>query len=288
MPIFKRHIFDTNKNNKNEKLLSEAYPDHQSAEPSTPTKKNTFYSPKTLIKDSQEGAPITLGCVKTHQKESPKQSAPVLEKIANPKPEIAIALMEKNHQTALENEKQKQRTDMLAQLDQEKEILKKQAFKEGYEEGVASGKFKFKNLSEELRITINNAVKDRDQLIRDSEAPLLKLSIEIAKKIIQTEMENNPSVFQNILKEALAKVTDKDKVIIKVNPSDIKFVNEYQETFRKQLSDYKQLDIKSDTNISKGGCVIETNLGYIDSSISTKLSIIENALIKTYTDKNAH
>ncbi|MFH1362183.1 MAG: FliH/SctL family protein, partial [bacterium] len=46
------------------------------------------------------------------------------------------------------------------------------------------------------------------------------------------------------------------------------------------LDGVKSFSILEDQNIEPGGCVIETNLGFIDSKISTKLKSIEEALAK--------
>jgi flagellar biosynthesis/type III secretory pathway protein FliH len=40
----------------------------------------------------------------------------------------------------------------------------------------------------------------------------------------------------------------------------------------------KSFSIIEDANIEPGGCIIETNLGFIDARIATKLKSIEEAL----------
>ena len=47
------------------------------------------------------------------------------------------------------------------------------------------------------------------------------------------------------------------------------------------LDGVKSLSIIEDSNIEPGGCIIETNLGFIDARISTKIKAIEEALEKT-------
>ena len=101
--------------------------------------------------------------------------------------------------------------------------------------------------------------------------------------MIQTQISASPEVLKHILKEALEKVTDKDSVIIRVNKSDLENVKLFKESFKKEFKDFKNIEIKADPDIESGGCVIETDLGFVDSSISTKLSLIEAALKTTQT-----
>ena len=51
------------------------------------------------------------------------------------------------------------------------------------------------------------------------------------------------------------------------------------------LDGVKSFSIIEDSNIEPGGCVIETNLGFIDARIATKLKSIEEALKKVSAEE---
>ena len=51
------------------------------------------------------------------------------------------------------------------------------------------------------------------------------------------------------------------------------------------MPDIRTLEVHEDPRVEQGGCIIETRLGFIDSSISTKLASIEAALFKVYNDR---
>jgi flagellar assembly protein FliH len=42
----------------------------------------------------------------------------------------------------------------------------------------------------------------------------------------------------------------------------------------------KNFSILEDPGVEAGGCIIETNLGYVDARISTKLAVMQDALFK--------
>ena len=167
-------------------------------------------------------------------------------------------------------------------IEKQKEAAKQEGYKAGLETAQQEKKDTLNALKSEFLGTINDAISEKNKIIQSSEKEILTLAIAIAEKVTQTTVENTPSVFQNILQEAMKKITDKEWVAIHVNPNDIELVRNYQHRFEKELRDIKKIEIKEDNKIEPGGLVIETHLGYIDSSISTKLALITDALNKTY------
>jgi len=165
-------------------------------------------------------------------------------------------------------------------LDEEKESTLKNAHDVGYFQGIEKAEREQEEKSKELLNSINQMAVEKRRIIEELEPQLMTLAIAIAEKVIQTQVERHPSVFRHILEEALNKITDKDSVLIKVNPKDLEFVKSYKEVYQKELSDFKRIDIQQDLNIDRGGCVIETKLGFIDSSIATKLDLIQKAFQK--------
>ncbi len=181
----------------------------------------------------------------------------------------------------MQDELIKQRRLMEATLKQEQDMLRQKAHREGYERGYEEGKAQFSTLAKQTLDTINSIISERNRILEQSETPILELATTIAKKVTQSVVKDNPDVFHNIFREALDKVTDKGKVVVRINPSDLKMAQHYTAALQQELKDFKSLEIISDQDIEQGGCVIETNLGYIDSSISTKFNIIESALKNT-------
>lgn len=173
-----------------------------------------------------------------------------------------------------------------ANLEREKDKILKDAYEEALKKGNLETEKKVTELSKELLNAINSIATDKKRMLEQASKDMLTLGFAIAEKVIQTSINNDDKIFQNILKEALSKVTDKDKVIIKVSVEDAEHARQYKKAFERELRDFKHLDIQEDPDIESGGCVIETNLGYIDSSIQTKLSLIERALMNIFEEEN--
>lgn len=240
--------------------------------------KNIVYSPKKLIPfehGTQSGEPVTVGKVKKPAKLPKTRPA---SSIPEASLEDRVEHVRRQEKQQMQQELEQYRQSVLTELEQEKSTLKSSAYQEGYDKGFAAGQAQFESLTNELKNAINGFAQEKQNILKQSEAGVIDLALEVAKKVIQTKISESPHVLNNILKEALERVTDKDKVIIRVNSADLENVKRFQESFKKEFKDFKQIEIKSDPEIESGGCVIETDLGFVDSSISTKLSLIETAL----------
>lgn len=151
---------------------------------------------------------------------------------------------------------------------------------EAREEGRRAGRDEASSRIEEALATLNQAAKERKKIIRDSESEILRLALRVAEQIIRSEVSLHRDVCLNIVAEAIGRVSDREQVIVKVNREDAEYLKRYKERLAGMLDGIKSFSILEDSNIEPGGCVIETNLGFIDARISTKLKAIEEALQK--------
>ena len=167
----------------------------------------------------------------------------------------------------------------LAEADRLREETREAGRREGREEAAAR--------IEEALATLNQAVKERKKIIKDAEGELLRLALKIAEQIIRSEVSLHRDVSLNIVSEAIGRVSDREQIIIKVNREDAEYIKRYKDRLAGMLDGVKSFSIIEDANIEPGGCVIETNLGFIDARIATKLKSIEEALQKVNTEETA-
>ena len=241
-------------------------------EPVTPSEQEQEQEPQQSSQQAQE----------THQPATPPPPTPVTPSASKRSPGIVteqeIQKQKAEMQQKLETEMATYRQKLIDEAENERKAILDGAHKEGYDKGVEEGKQELKAKAQELHTAINQLAVDRTQNLRKAEKEILDLAMVVAKKVIQTELETNTEQFSSIFEESLARVTQKDQVIIKVNSSDAPTIRNYIEAHKKQLNDIKRLEVYEDADIETGGCVIETKLGYIDSSISTKLDLISHAI----------
>ena len=128
--------------------------------------------------------------------------------------------------------------------------------------------------------TLNQAVIERKKIIKDAEGEVLRLALKVSEQIIKSEVSLHRDVSLNIVSDAISRVSDREQVIIKVNREDLENIKKYKDRIGSIVDGIKSLSIVEDSVVEPGGCVIETNLGYVDARISTKIAAIEEAFRK--------
>ena len=178
------------------------------------------------------------------------------------------------------NQAQAEAHEIVENANAEISLQCEKAREEGFEEGRRDGEQQVSDQMAEALDVLNQAIKERKRIIKDAEGELVRLSLKIAEQIIRSEVSLHRDVVMNIITEAIGRVSDRESVIIKVSRDDIEQVKNYKDRISGIVDGVKNLSILEDSQIEPGGCVIETNLGYVDARVSTKLNLIEQALKK--------
>ncbi len=151
---------------------------------------------------------------------------------------------------------------------------------EAREAGRREGREEAAARIEEALETVNEAVIVRKKIVKDAENEILRLALKVAEQIIRSEVSLHRDVCLNIVSEAIGRVSDREQIIVKVNREDAEYIKRYKDRLAGILDGVKSFSVLEDAQIEPGGCVIETNLGYVDARISTKLKSIEEVLLK--------
>jgi flagellar assembly protein FliH len=134
------------------------------------------------------------------------------------------------------------------------------------------------NLQADVNAVIASIEAERAHLWRQTEKDIVAFSIEMAKKIIKTEVAENPKVIGEVIKHALRRVVSKEHIRIRISPADIDGVRAQREDLLLVLDGAANLDIVDDRRVEQGGCVIETTAGTIDAKIETQIDRMVEAL----------
>ena len=132
----------------------------------------------------------------------------------------------------------------------------------------------------DLYQAINGLKKARDEVIRSTQDKLIDLSMAIAEKIVQKKIEIDPTVIQSVVEATFNKISGSDRITFRINPRDAQVFNEFQPQIESQLIGVEKINFQQDNTIDQGGCIIETDLGFLDVTIKEKLSIIAHAFRK--------
>lgn len=138
----------------------------------------------------------------------------------------------------------------------------------GYEEGTARGRMEAAELHQLVQ-SLDEAMSSLDQEIAEE---IQALAIEIARQVVRDTLSTRPETILTVIREALQNLPQQSAVV-RINPEDMQLVKRYMEEHFSSLDQR----IVEDTNILRGGCVIESSGGQIDAQVQTRWRrVVEN------------
>jgi len=161
------------------------------------------------------------------------------------------------------------------------ELEKQQAREAGLAEGFENGKqavtAELEGVLQRLRQAYMDIEKYRKQLYHQAEEETVALALAVARKIIDQEISVDRQIVLNVVKGALDKVVDHQKVKIRINPQDLETVQTALFEFLPHVESLENIQFEADAGLTAGGCVVETNFGTIDARMENQLDQIETA-----------
>jgi flagellar assembly protein FliH len=161
-------------------------------------------------------------------------------------------------------------------------LVEKNAFENGFRQGEKSGmamaEQKIETIVKRHAEAILEIGRMKSSLYAQVEKEVVKLAIEVAKKIIHREIQVDPDIIQTLIRVTLANVAVKNPVTIHVNPVDFNYISERQAELSQ--SEARNISIVPDKSIARGGCLVETDCGDIDARLEEKFHEVEHAFFE--------
>ncbi len=148
----------------------------------------------------------------------------------------------------------------------------------GKEEGVRIGSSQVEPHIQRLQSLFQSVAAAREELVRKSEQEIVELAMMIARKVVHRELETKQEGILEITKAAIEKLLDRERLEIRIHPSDHEFLTQEKERLLQEVEGIKNLVITADASIAPGGCVISTALGEVDARIDHQLKEVERVL----------
>ncbi|MFH1982239.1 MAG: FliH/SctL family protein [Pseudomonadota bacterium] len=173
-----------------------------------------------------------------------------------------------------------------ADAPQSHEAQLRTAAKQGYDDGFSDGKStgvqearkEMDAALQQFRRAYIEVEKYRKEIYLNAEAVAVELAMAIARKVVHVEISTNPDIVVSVIRDALTRVVDQERIRIHVNPSDIALVTGAVDEFAGRVKSLDTVIFEPDGAVSPGGCRIVTNFGEVDAGIGTQLAMIEEAL----------
>ncbi|MCW8996054.1 MAG: flagellar assembly protein FliH [Psychromonas sp.] len=140
---------------------------------------------------------------------------------------------------------------------------------QGLQEGLASGQAQI-----DQQVTIWLSLIERlhnplEKLDDNVEYQLIRLATELAEQIVRSEVQTNPQIILQALKQAVeALPVSEQKLRILLHPDDLKFV---QGAYSKEDCLKRGWDLQAEPVLARGDCQVHTQASSIDYAFSSRI-----------------
>ena len=192
-----------------------------------------------------------------------------------PGPGGAVPAARPQHRFESEAEARKTRSE---EMDAAIELRVRQAHESGFREGEAAARQRtesqVREAVEKLAATVVEVAATRSDAIRRAEADMVRLSIEIARRILHRELSLDTSALESLIRAALEKLRSQEIYRVRVHPDQEQLVR----ACLQQIGRSPEVEVVGDASQSRGGAVFEISRGTLDASVETQLREIEHGL----------
>jgi type III secretion protein L len=156
-------------------------------------------------------------------------------------------------------------------IERAKQTRKKEE-ERGYADGLATGKQEISNVMMDF---VTKSAQSFSKLEADVTEVVGSALRKIIGKLDKTEL------ITNVVKNSLQKIKLQKQATLKVSPVEAQMLRDRMAEITVGTPVLEFLDVCADAHLEPGSCILETELGVIDASISVQLEAIEAALAKT-------
>ncbi len=157
---------------------------------------------------------------------------------------------------------------------------KEKGHEEGFETGYKEGKKDSEKLIVEALDIKNSYIEERNRLLKDAEEDLIKLVISIYEKVLYKNVKEDEELIVSLVLNGIDNLEISEKLTIIVSEKDYPIVEKSRNIILAKASLIDELDIRINSDMKKGDCILETSKGSVDVSIENQLDEVKD-LLKT-------
>lgn len=240
-----------------------------------------------LVNTKIEETPCLESVVDFCEKDELKELEEESQKIVAETEQLVMQLLDKAKSEAREivGNAQEEADVLRNQVFEEARSLREQARDEGYQEGIKTAHEEMERdrhaAIEEGKALLEEAHLTRMKVLQSAEKQIVDLAVSIARKIVIRELSTSPDLILEVVRLAIAKLDDPDKIRIQLNPEDIDMVLTALDIDKlNETGTDTTVNLKADRRIKRGGCVVDSSRGTVDAQVENRIKAVEEAVLE--------
>ncbi|HET6508860.1 MAG TPA: FliH/SctL family protein [Baekduia sp.] len=148
----------------------------------------------------------------------------------------------------------------------------------GFQAGLIEAQAQMASGVAALQAAVAAVAAERERVVAAVEPAAVDLALRIAEQAIGAAVAAQPEVVVDVVRGALRRLAERDRVTILVNPEDLELVRTASETLVAELGGIEHCDVQAERRVGRGGAVVRTTEGEVDATLATKLASARKVL----------
>ncbi|MFC2950110.1 flagellar assembly protein FliH [Virgibacillus sediminis] len=158
------------------------------------------------------------------------------------------------------------------------EQAKEEGFQSGFLDGKEAGFKQYQAMIDQINSMEEEALKQYHTTIEKSDMSILELAVQVAEKIVNSTLQEEPQAFIPIVKEAIKELKEQPSVSLYLHPVNYESVLKQKHELEAILIEDTQLSIYMKEDLKENDCLIKYPFGQIDAGVDTQLQEIRAVL----------
>ncbi len=194
-----------------------------------------------------------------------------------------IATIVSKHRGLLQDKENERQRQIEAEVARRVELLREEAFTQGFEEGKRQGEElvinELKGAVEEklahLTELINDVVATRDDILTNQKKEMFTMIKNLTKWIILRELENDGEYLTRLLEKLIVELQSKSNILIQVSKQHFDAVPEALEIIENKIGKLENVRVEVDYEIEEHGLIVSSDNGIIKGTLEQQFASLD-------------
>lgn len=162
------------------------------------------------------------------------------------------------------------------QLDEMEAAAYQDGFARGHGEGYAAGLQQARAEATRLRELVAHLARPLAQIDEEVERTLVAMTVEVARRLVQQELELDPMRVLGVVREAIGALDGSARQMrVMAHPEDAKLLQEHLVA----PPDVAELRVVADPSLMRGDCRVVSDAAQVDARLDTRQANLAQSLI---------
>ncbi len=174
--------------------------------------------------------------------------------------------------------------------DKAKEIMasaRDDGYKDGYNQGYEEGRVESGGIIDEALSIKDQWLAEKARVVEDAERDVIELVLDTVERILETRLEEDPTVVETLIRKGLERITKTEKLTVRVSTEDYNQAVAVRPMIQSMCDKIDDIEIIRDPVLTNGSCVIDGDSGTVDSGIWTQFEQVKTMFLNMLQSEEA-